>query len=166
MKVDVHQTWRVSTHTQSAEVITDIDDWVCRTRKEPFAVLRQAQAKHAALVCMYDSTKLVGIEAVNLTRHQMQESAICSATRTNISPPCVPAKMYCEDSASARIDLSCFMRWESAGVRSMNGSGWSGSVVPTVPMAVSLCGGTAVGMVSLAPKCTLGVVPAWSRVMV
>lgn len=162
----MHQTWRVSTHAQWTEIITDIDNGVCRTREEPFAVLRQAQAKHAALVRMYDSTKLVGIEAVNLIRHQMQESSKFSAARTNISPPCVPAKMYCEDSASARIDLSCFMRWESAGVRSMNGSGWSGSAVPTVPMAVSSCGGTAVGMVSLAPKYALGVVPAWSRVMV
>ena len=30
--------------------------------------------------------------------------------------------MYCADTASARIDLSCFMRWDSAGVRLSRGA--------------------------------------------
>jgi hypothetical protein len=34
---------------------------------------------------------------------------------TSISPPCVPAKIYCADTASARMLLSCTMRCASVG---------------------------------------------------
>jgi hypothetical protein len=81
---------------------------------------------------------------------------------TSISPPCVPAKMYCEDTASASMDLSCFMRCESVGIRSAVGTCFS---APLVSMASSLCRGAATGMVSLAHRCPFGV-PAWSRVIV
>ena len=84
-----------------------------------------------------------------------------SLERTKISPPCVPAKMYCAETARARIDLSCFMRCARAGVRCADGTGSSEPFVPMGAMAESLCGGAAEGMVSLAPKCAFGFVPAW-----
>ena len=55
--------------------------------------------------------------------------------------------MYCDDTTNARIDLSCFIRCESAGVGFASGAGLS---APRVSMMLSYCGGAAVGMVSLA----------------
>lgn len=93
--------------------------------------------------------------------HQMLERPESCPERTKISPPCVPAKMYCEETARARIDLSCFMRCARAGVRCAGETGCSEPFVPMEAMAESLCGGAAEGMVSLAPECAFGVVPAW-----
>ena len=53
-------------YTQSMAVATDIDNWICCAREEPFAVLRQTQAEHTALVGMDNAPELVGIEAVDL----------------------------------------------------------------------------------------------------
>jgi hypothetical protein len=108
--------------------------------------MRQTQAEYAALVRMYDAASLVGIETIDLPVISLEPSELAYA-RTRISPPCVPAKMYCDDTANARIDLSCFMRWESAGVRFASGLDRSAPRVSTMP---PLCGGAAIGMVSLA----------------
>lgn len=124
-------------------------------------VLRQTQTKHTALVRMYHPPELVGIEAVDLhgVSWLQKKTSLCYG-RTRISPPWVPAKMECEETASARMDLSCFMRCARAGARS--DSSWP--VSARVGAVASLCGGAAAGMVSLGPESTGGVVPAWSRV--
>jgi hypothetical protein len=123
--------------------------------------MRQTQAEYAALVCMYDAALVVGIEAIDLHVISLERSRLAH-TRTRISPPCVPAKMYCDETARARIDLSCFIRCERTGVRCASGPGLS---APCVSMMSPLWGGGAVGMVSLARCCSFGV-SAWSRVKV
>lgn len=70
--------------------------------------------------------------------------------------------MYCDDTANARIDLSCFIRCARAGVRLPSRPDFSAPCVSRMP---SLYGGAAAGMVSPAWCCVSGV-SAWSRVKV
>lgn len=56
--------------------------------------------------------------------------------------------MYCEDTASARIDLSCFMRCDSAGVRLSRGTPWPTPFVSDV--LLSWLDGPVMGIVSQA----------------
>jgi hypothetical protein len=104
-------------------------------------------------VGIYDSPPLVGIKAVHLPL-SAQKTRDMPHVHTNISPPCVPAKMYCEETASVRMDLSCLIRCESDGVRLTLDTGFSPAPVPTM---LSLCRGAAVDIVSLAPECASGV---------
>jgi len=138
---------------------TDVDDGVCCAREEPIPVLRQAQAEYAALVGVDYAPALVRVEAVHL--HAVSFTAATRfSCRTKISPPWVPAKMYREDTARARIDLSCFMRCDRTGVPMAFGPAFS---APLVSARASWCRGTAAGMVSLVWSLAKSR-RAWSRV--
>ena len=95
---------------------------------------------------------LVCVEAVDLVALSiLLTCSLLSTQPTSISPPCVPAKMYCSDTASARIDLSCFMRCDSAGVRLSRGAPFAmlPLLLPLVlDMLLSWLGGPVIGIVS------------------
>jgi hypothetical protein len=123
-----------------------IDDWVSRAREQQRAVLRQTQAEYAAFVRLDHSPPLVRVEAVDLLL-LAEVTGVFLEFCTRISPPWVPANMYCDDTANARMDLSCFMRCDNAGVRFALGTGFA---TPFVPHVISSGIGAATGIVSLA----------------
>lgn len=134
---------------------TYIDDGVSRAGEQQLLVLRQAQAEHAALVRLDDLLALVRIEAVDLGGVSPSGSRAPFFHRTKISPPCVPAKMYCEDTARARIDLSCFMRWDRAGVRLSRGTPSPKPLL--LDVLLPWLGGSVMDIVSQAsPDCVCG----------